>query len=173
MIICLFVHFNQSFHFSDRYKVFVDLFNLATYLVPRAWIPELNPNVHKFPYTAEYYDSSYSSCSSCSSEDSDQSGICPQKALLANFHHYLNTYTVTSNSRVTKIATKLLLRCFLEMNPLPEVINLPRSSTSVGVQRYRQGFLVVMYLALELILFAHQQPMFKFCTQMKVIHCSL
>lgn len=71
MIICLFVHFNQSFHFSDRYKVFVDLFNLATYLVPRAWIPELNPNVHKFPYTAEYYDSSYSSCSSCSSEDSD------------------------------------------------------------------------------------------------------
>ncbi|XP_041935772.1 tryptophan 2,3-dioxygenase B [Alosa sapidissima] len=53
---------------SDRYKVFVDLFNLATYLVPRSWVPKLNPNVHKFPYTAECYDSSYSSCSS---EDSD------------------------------------------------------------------------------------------------------
>ncbi|KAL2087521.1 hypothetical protein ACEWY4_016349 [Coilia grayii] len=59
---------------SDRYKVFVDLFNLATYLVPRSWIPKLNPNIHKFPYTAECYDSSYnsfSSSSSCSSEDSD------------------------------------------------------------------------------------------------------
>ncbi|KAI1887459.1 hypothetical protein AGOR_G00190520 [Albula goreensis] len=51
---------------SDRYKVFVDLFNLATFLVPRAWVPKLNPNVHKFPYTAECYDSSY-----FSSEDSD------------------------------------------------------------------------------------------------------
>ncbi|XP_012678908.1 tryptophan 2,3-dioxygenase B [Clupea harengus] len=59
---------------SDRYKVFVDLFNLATYLVPRSWIPKLNPNIHKFLYTAECYDSSYSSsssCSSCSSEDSE------------------------------------------------------------------------------------------------------
>ncbi|KAG7458778.1 hypothetical protein MATL_G00224170 [Megalops atlanticus] len=51
---------------SDRYKVFVDLFNLATFLVPRAWVPKLNPNIHKFPYTAECCDSSY-----CSSEDSD------------------------------------------------------------------------------------------------------
>ncbi|KAG5848471.1 hypothetical protein ANANG_G00098800 [Anguilla anguilla] len=51
---------------SDRYKVFVDLFNLATFLVPRAWLPKLNPSIHKFPYTAECYDSSYSS-----SEDSD------------------------------------------------------------------------------------------------------
>ncbi|KAI4900761.1 hypothetical protein NFI96_017292, partial [Prochilodus magdalenae] len=54
---------------SDRYKVFVDLFNLATYLVPRAWIPKLNPSIHKFPYTAECIDSSYSSCGSCSSEE--------------------------------------------------------------------------------------------------------
>ncbi|XP_058647856.1 tryptophan 2,3-dioxygenase B isoform X1 [Onychostoma macrolepis] len=53
---------------SDRYKVFVDLFNLATFLVPRAWVPKLNPNIHKFPYMAEFYDSSYSSYSS---EDSD------------------------------------------------------------------------------------------------------
>lgn len=53
---------------SDRYKVFVDLFNLATFLVPCSWVPKLNPNVHKFPYTAECYDSSYNSCSG---EDSD------------------------------------------------------------------------------------------------------
>uniref|UniRef100_A0A7N6A8V2 Tryptophan 2,3-dioxygenase n=1 Tax=Anabas testudineus TaxID=64144 RepID=A0A7N6A8V2_ANATE len=51
---------------SDRYKVFVDLFNLATFLVPRHWVPKLNPNVHTFLYTAECCDSSY-----CSSEDSD------------------------------------------------------------------------------------------------------
>ncbi|XP_061440463.1 tryptophan 2,3-dioxygenase isoform X2 [Rhineura floridana] len=51
---------------SDRYKVFVDLFNLSTYLVPRHWIPRLNPTVHKFLYTAEYCDSSY-----FSSDDSD------------------------------------------------------------------------------------------------------
>lgn len=53
---------------SDRYKVFVDLFNLASFLVPRAWVPKLNPNIHKFPYMAECYDSSYNSCSG---EDSD------------------------------------------------------------------------------------------------------
>ncbi|XP_068134980.1 tryptophan 2,3-dioxygenase [Hyperolius riggenbachi] len=51
---------------SDRYKVFVDLFNLSTYLVPRHWVPRLNPNVHKFLYTAECCDSSY-----FSSDDSD------------------------------------------------------------------------------------------------------
>ncbi|XP_048366053.1 tryptophan 2,3-dioxygenase [Sphaerodactylus townsendi] len=51
---------------SDRYKVFVDLFNLSTYLVPRHWIPKLNPTVHKFLFTAEYCDSSY-----FSSDDSD------------------------------------------------------------------------------------------------------
>ncbi|NWV02475.1 T23O dioxygenase, partial [Ptilonorhynchus violaceus] len=51
---------------SDRYKVFVDLFNLSTFLVPRHWIPKMNPVVHKFLYTAEYCDSSY-----FSSDDSD------------------------------------------------------------------------------------------------------
>ncbi|NWZ41805.1 T23O dioxygenase, partial [Brachypodius atriceps] len=51
---------------SDRYKVFVDLFNLSTFLVPRHWIPKMNPSIHKFLYTAEYCDSSY-----FSSEDSD------------------------------------------------------------------------------------------------------
>ncbi|XP_051012873.1 tryptophan 2,3-dioxygenase [Acomys russatus] len=51
---------------SDRYKVFVDLFNLSTYLVPRHWIPKMNPIIHKFLYTAEYSDSSY-----FSSEESD------------------------------------------------------------------------------------------------------
>ncbi|KAH0616055.1 hypothetical protein JD844_026863 [Phrynosoma platyrhinos] len=54
------------YFYSDRYKVFVDLFNLSTYLVPRHWIPKLNPTVHKFLYTAEYCDSSY-----FSSDDSD------------------------------------------------------------------------------------------------------
>uniref|UniRef100_A0A671R999 Tryptophan 2,3-dioxygenase n=1 Tax=Sinocyclocheilus anshuiensis TaxID=1608454 RepID=A0A671R999_9TELE len=51
-----------------QYLLFVDLFNLATFLVPRAWVPKLNPNIHKFPYMAECYDSSYNSYSS---EDSD------------------------------------------------------------------------------------------------------
>ncbi|XP_068182246.1 tryptophan 2,3-dioxygenase A [Antennarius striatus] len=51
---------------SDRYKVFVDLFNLATFLVPRHWVPKLNPSVDRFIFTAECYDSSY-----CSSDDSD------------------------------------------------------------------------------------------------------
>ncbi|OWK51366.1 Tryptophan 2,3-dioxygenase, partial [Lonchura striata] len=30
---------------SDRYKVFVDLFNLSTFLVPRHWIPKMNPSI--------------------------------------------------------------------------------------------------------------------------------
>ncbi|NXH48461.1 T23O dioxygenase, partial [Dicaeum eximium] len=51
---------------SDRYKVFVDLFNLSTFLVPRHWIPKMNPSIHKFLYTAECCDSSY-----FSSDDSD------------------------------------------------------------------------------------------------------
>ncbi|NWI92308.1 T23O dioxygenase, partial [Pitta sordida] len=51
---------------SDRYKVFVDLFNLSTFLVPRHWVPKMNPSIHKFLYTAEYCDSSY-----FSSDDSD------------------------------------------------------------------------------------------------------
>ncbi|XP_059371808.1 tryptophan 2,3-dioxygenase A-like [Carassius carassius] len=53
---------------SDRYKVFVDLFNLATFLVPREWVPKLDPSEHPFLYMAECCDSSY--CSS-SSDDSD------------------------------------------------------------------------------------------------------
>lgn len=51
---------------SDRYKVFVDLFNLSTYLIPRHWIPKMNPITRKFLYTSEYCDSSY-----FSSEESD------------------------------------------------------------------------------------------------------
>ena len=30
------------FCFSDRYKVFIDLFNLSTFLIPRHYIPELS-----------------------------------------------------------------------------------------------------------------------------------
>lgn len=52
---------------SDRYKVFVDLFNLATFLVPREWVPKMDPSEHTFLYMAECCDSSY--CSS--SDDSD------------------------------------------------------------------------------------------------------
>ncbi|XP_063044663.1 tryptophan 2,3-dioxygenase A [Engraulis encrasicolus] len=61
---------------SDRYKVFVDLFNLATFLVPRDWVPKLNPTEHTFLFTADTcWDSSYctssGNSSSSSSEDSD------------------------------------------------------------------------------------------------------
>ncbi|XP_041939752.1 tryptophan 2,3-dioxygenase A-like [Alosa sapidissima] len=34
---------------SDRYKVFVDLCNLATFLVPRDWVPKLNPTEDSSP----------------------------------------------------------------------------------------------------------------------------
>ena len=30
---------------SDRYKVFLDLFNLSTFLIPREYIPPLTPNM--------------------------------------------------------------------------------------------------------------------------------
>lgn len=33
------------FHFSDRYKVFLDLFNLSTYLIPRTFIPPLTEHM--------------------------------------------------------------------------------------------------------------------------------
>lgn len=32
---------NIRLHFSDRYKVFIDLFNLASFLIPREFIPKL------------------------------------------------------------------------------------------------------------------------------------
>ena len=33
--------FPSPFTFSDRYKVFIDLFNLASFLIPREFIPKL------------------------------------------------------------------------------------------------------------------------------------
>lgn len=33
--------FNRMFNFSDRYKVFLDLFNLSSFLIPRDFIPPL------------------------------------------------------------------------------------------------------------------------------------
>lgn len=30
---------------SDRYKIFLDLFNLSTWLIPRAYIPKLSPKM--------------------------------------------------------------------------------------------------------------------------------
>ena len=32
---------------SDRYKVFIDLFNLSTYLIPRTYIPPLNKRLRR------------------------------------------------------------------------------------------------------------------------------
>lgn len=45
--------------FSDRYKVFVDLFNFLIYLVFRYWISKMNSIIYKFFYTVEYCDSFY------------------------------------------------------------------------------------------------------------------
>jgi len=33
--------FFLNFLFSDRYKIFIDLFNLASFLIPREFIPKL------------------------------------------------------------------------------------------------------------------------------------
>jgi len=35
------------FGFSDRYKVFLDLFNLSTFLIPREAIPPLDETIRK------------------------------------------------------------------------------------------------------------------------------
>jgi tryptophan 2,3-dioxygenase len=32
---------------SDRYKIFLDLFNLSTWLLPRTYIPKLTPTMVK------------------------------------------------------------------------------------------------------------------------------
>lgn len=37
---------------SDRYKVFIDLFNLASFLIPREFIPKLTPEMRKRLATA-------------------------------------------------------------------------------------------------------------------------
>ena len=36
-----------TFFSSDRYKVFNDLFNLSTWLIPRYYIPELSPRMRR------------------------------------------------------------------------------------------------------------------------------
>lgn len=39
------IHESKAFFFlcsSDRYKVFIDLFNLSTFLIPRDYIPPLS-----------------------------------------------------------------------------------------------------------------------------------
>lgn len=52
--------------FSDRYKVFIDLFNMSTYLIPRAYIPplsralkrQLSILIHEYmPRDSDEYDS--------------------------------------------------------------------------------------------------------------------
>jgi hypothetical protein len=37
----LLYEFSSVFTFSDRYKIFIDLFNLASFLIPREFIPKL------------------------------------------------------------------------------------------------------------------------------------
>lgn len=37
----LFLKINSKYFISDRYKVFIDLFNLASFLIPREFIPKL------------------------------------------------------------------------------------------------------------------------------------
>ncbi|CAM9439124.1 tryptophan 2,3-dioxygenase [Lampetra fluviatilis] len=59
---------------SDRYKVFVDLFNLATFLVPRSWIPRLTPTLHRSLAKASCCDSSYSSGGDDESDAGSEAG---------------------------------------------------------------------------------------------------
>lgn len=40
----------STLHFLIRYKVFIDLFNLSTFLVPRNLVPPLTPQVRWFAY---------------------------------------------------------------------------------------------------------------------------
>ena len=46
---CLLHYYKMSraSHFSDRYKVFLDLFNLSTFLIPRQSIPPLTNEMQK------------------------------------------------------------------------------------------------------------------------------
>ena len=36
---------SKPFSFSDRYKIFIDLFNLASFLIPREFIPKLTDDM--------------------------------------------------------------------------------------------------------------------------------
>jgi hypothetical protein len=42
----------ENFISSDRYKVFIDLFNLASFLIPREFLPKLTPEMKKRLATA-------------------------------------------------------------------------------------------------------------------------
>ena len=46
-VFCLELWFGLFCLFSDRYKVFLDLFNLSAFLIPRAYIPELTPSMKR------------------------------------------------------------------------------------------------------------------------------
>uniref|UniRef100_A0A915J9E1 Tryptophan 2,3-dioxygenase n=1 Tax=Romanomermis culicivorax TaxID=13658 RepID=A0A915J9E1_ROMCU len=41
---------------SDRYKVFLDLFNLSTWLIPRQYIPVMSPDVYRNLSKAVLYE---------------------------------------------------------------------------------------------------------------------
>ena len=40
-------NFHHLYFYSDRYKIFLDLFNLSTFLVPRNYIPELDRHTRR------------------------------------------------------------------------------------------------------------------------------
>jgi len=49
----LFFKINSKYYLiSDRYKVFIDLFNLASFLIPREFIPKLTSEMRKRLATA-------------------------------------------------------------------------------------------------------------------------
>ena len=64
--------------YSDRYKVFVDLFNLSNYLIPRDRIPPLSSSMKMRLRTAlvdgRLHDSDSALCSD-SSEDDQESAV--------------------------------------------------------------------------------------------------
>lgn len=67
-----FIHYHN---FSDRYKVFLDLFNLSTYVIPREYIPPLTMSMKRTLSTlfTEAESESGIEDQSSSLESSDQS----------------------------------------------------------------------------------------------------
>lgn len=67
-----YIHF---YNFSDRYKVFLDLFNLSTYVIPREYIPPLTMSMKRTLSTlfTEAESESGIEDQSSSLESSDQS----------------------------------------------------------------------------------------------------
>ena len=67
---CYDKHLRPDFCYSDRYKVFLDLFNLPSFLVPRQYIPLLNPSMRARLST--HFVSESDSAMYSQSDDSDE-----------------------------------------------------------------------------------------------------